>query len=128
MSTLFPKVMRFAAVGVIATLTHVAVFTLAVEVGRIEAVAANALAFSVAVLVGYALNRRWTFAASGGVATQLSRYVAASLFGLAVNSAIMFVVVHGLQWSPYVGLVIGLLLMPPLTFALNHLWVFRPPA
>jgi putative flippase GtrA len=50
----------------------------------------------------------------------------AALIGLAANSLIMFLAVHAVHWSPYVGLVWSVLLVPPLTFALNHLWVFRP--
>jgi putative flippase GtrA len=125
MPTALRRFARFAVVGVLATATHTAVFAAAIEIARIEAVAANAAAFSVAVLVGYALNRRWTFAAHGGNDARLWRYVVAALAGLALNSAIMFAVVHGAHWSPYVGLVLALGLVPPVTFALNQFWVFR---
>jgi putative flippase GtrA len=116
---------RFATVGALASAVHTAVFALAIELGHVEAVLANAIAFSVAVLVGYALNRRWTFAAHGAAHARLWRYVIAQLIGLAWNSVIMFAAVHGAKWSPYLGLLLSLLLVPPLTFALNQLWVFR---
>jgi putative flippase GtrA len=61
MPTLLRRFAKFAVVGVIATVTHTSLFAVAIEVGRIEAVTANALAFSVAVLVGYALNQFWVF-------------------------------------------------------------------
>ena len=128
MPTMLRRFAKFAIVGVIATVTHTLVFAAAIEVGRIEAVTANALAFSVAVLVGYALNRRWTFAGHGAHGARLWRYVAGALAGLAVNSAIMYVVVHRIHWSPYVGLVLALIIVPPVTFALNQFWVFRPRA
>ena len=125
MPTVLRRFARFAVVGVIATATHATVFAVAIEALRIEAVAANALAFCVAVLVGYALNRRWTFAAHGGQGARLWRYVVGALAGLAVNSAIMYAVVHVAKASPYLGLVLGIVTVPPLTFALNQLWVFR---
>ena len=125
MPTVLRRFARFAVVGVIATLTHTAVFTVAIEALRIEPVTATALAFCVAVLVGYALNRRWTFAAHGGQDARLWRYVVGALAGLAVNSAIMYAVVHVAKASPYLGLVLGIVTVPPLTFALNQLWVFR---
>ena len=128
MPTVFHRFARFAVVGVIATATHTAVFATAIELARIEPVSANALAFVIAVLVGFALNRKWTFAAHGGADARLWRYFVGALAGLAVNSAIMYVATHRLHWSPYVGLGLALVIMPPLTFALNHYWVFRPRA
>ncbi len=128
MSTLFHRFVRFAVVGVIATATHTAVFAALIELAHIEPVTANAMAFVVAVLVGFALNRSWTFAAHGGAEARLWRYVVGALAGLGVNSAIMYVATHKLQWSPYVGLALALCVVPPLTFALNQYWVFRPRA
>jgi putative flippase GtrA len=126
MPTLLRRFARFAVVGVIATATHTAVFTLAIEGVGIEPVLANALAFCVALLVGFTLNRKWTFAAHGGPDARLWRYAVGALAGLAVNSVIMAAVVHGAHLSPYLGLALALTVVPPLTFALNHYWVFRP--
>jgi putative flippase GtrA len=128
MPTLLRRFVRFAIVGVIATATHTAVFAVLIELGRIEPVTATALAFVVAVLVGFALNRSWTFAAHGGADARLWRYFVGALAGLGINSAIMYVATHRLQWSPYVGLALALCIVPPLTFALNQYWVFRPRA
>ena len=64
--------------------------------------------------------------AHGGHDARLWRYVAGALAGLAVNSAIMYAAVHGAHWSPYVGLGLAIVAVPPLTFALNQFWVFRP--
>jgi putative flippase GtrA len=125
MPTIVRRFAKFATVGVLATLAHTAVFSAAIELGRIDPVLANALAFSVAVLVGFALNRRWTFAGHGGESAQLWRYVVAALVGLAGSSLIMHAAVNVARWSPYVGLALSLVLMPPLSFALNQLWVFR---
>ena len=125
MRAVFYRFLRFGVVGVINTLAHVAVFAACIELARIEPVTANAIAFGVAVLVGYALNRGWTFAyhAEHG---RLWRYVVGALIGLGCNSAIMYVAVHRMQWSPYIGLAIALVVVPPLSFALNQFWVFRP--
>jgi len=126
MSSVLRRFARFAVVGAIATATHVFVFTLAVEIGHIEAVTSNAMAFIVAVLVGYTLNRHWTFVAHEQSHARIWRYAVAALVVLALNSAIMFVAVHVARWSPYVGLVISILVAPPFSFALNQYWVFRP--
>ena len=125
MPTALRRFVRFAVVGVLATAVHTAVFTVAIELAHVEAVLANGIAFSVAVLVGYALNRRWTFATHGATHARLWRYVIAQLIGLGWNSVIMYAAVHGANWSPYLGLLLSLVLVPPLTFALSQFWVFR---
>ena len=124
MPTLVAKFARFAAVGVLATAVHGVLFAIAIEWLALDPVLATALAFTVAMLVGFSLNRRWTFAAHGADA-RLWRYAVGALIGLGANSLIMFVAVHVVRWSPYVGFALSVLLVPPLTFALNQLWVFR---
>ena len=128
MPSVLHRFARFAVVGAIATAIHAAVFTIAIEFVDIEPVTANALAFVVALLTGYALNRRWTFVAHGAEHARLWRYAIAALVVLALNSAIMFAVVHVAHWSPYIGLAVSIVLAPPVSFALNQYWVFRPRA
>jgi len=125
MPSVLHRFARFAVVGAIATAIHAAVFTIAIEFAQMEAVAANALAFVVALLTGYALNRRWTFVAHGAEHARLWRYAIAALVVLGLNSTIMFAVVHVAHWSPYVGLALSIVLAPPVSFALNQYWVFR---
>lgn len=117
---------RFAVAGAIATAIHAAVFALLIEATRIDPVAATVAAFSVAFLAGFALNRVWTFGSRADPLAQLPRYLAAQLAGLACSAAIMYVSVHAQRWSPYVGLALSIVLVPPLTFALSRWWVFRP--
>lgn len=116
---------RFAVVGAIATAVHAAVFALAIESTPLDPVAATAIAFCIAFAVGFTLNRRWTFRSRGRPAAELPRYLVAQLAGLVVNAAIMAFAVHLQRWSPYVGLALGIALVPPLTFALSRWWVFR---
>jgi putative flippase GtrA len=128
MPTLLQRFGRFAVVGAVATATHAAVFAAAIEVTHIEPVLATALAFVIAMLAGFALNRRWTFAVSDAPTRRLWRYALAALAGLALNAGIMYCVVHLLHWSPYLGLAAAIVLVPPVSFSLNHFWVFREPA
>jgi putative flippase GtrA len=115
---------RFAVVGAVATAIHAAGFALAIETTPIDPVAATAAAFVVAFLAGYALNRRWTFASRADPLGQLPRYLLVQLGGLALNAAIMAFAVHAQRWSPYAGLALAIVLVPPLTFALARSWVF----
>lgn len=118
---------RFALVGVAATAVHAAVFALAIETTSLDPVVATALAFLVAFATGFVLNRRWTFRSGADPLHELPRYLVAQLVGLCLNAAIMAFAVHVQNWSPYVGLGLSIVLVPPLTFALARWWVFRPP-
>lgn len=118
---------RFASVGIGATLIHVAVFGLLIETTPVDPVAATALAFAVAFVAGYLMNRRWTFRSSGAWTRELPRYLATQLAGLALSAGIMAAVVHGLGGSPWLGLAAGLLLVPPLSYLLARVFVFGAP-
>jgi len=116
--------LRFAAVGVVATALHIAVFALLVETSPVDPVAATAIAFGVAFVAGYLMNRRWTFRSTGAWTAELPRYLATQLAGLALNAAIMAIAVHALALSPYAGLAASLLLVPPLSYLLARRWAF----
>jgi putative flippase GtrA len=117
--------LRFAVVGVAATATHAAVFALAIETTSLDPVAATAIAFLVALAVGFTFNRRWTFRSNAHPLLELPRYLVAQLAGLGLNAGIMAYAVHVQRWSPYVGLALAIVLVPPVTFALARWWVFR---
>ena len=116
---------RFAVVGAVATTIHAAVFTLLVETTPLDPVVATVIAFFVAFVAGFALNRAWTFRSRADPIAQLPRYLAVQLVGLALNAAIMALAVHVQHWSPYIGLGLAIVLVPPVTFALARGWAFR---
>lgn len=117
--------LRFALVGATATAVHAAVFALLVETTPIDPVAATVVAFVVAFACGFVLNRRWTFDSRTDPLAQLPRYLAAQLVGLGLSATIMAYAVHARDWSPYVGLALSIVMVPPVTYALARWWVFR---
>ena len=117
--------LRFALVGATATAVHAAVFALLVETTPIDPVAATVVAFVVAFACGFVLNRRWTFDSRADPMAQLPRYLAAQLAGLGLSAAIMAYAVHARDWSPYVGLALSIVMVPPVTYPLARWWVFR---
>jgi putative flippase GtrA len=117
--------LRFAVVGAIATAVHAAVFSVLVETTPIDPVVATCIAFAVAFVAGFTLNRAWTFGSRASPAAQLPRYLVVQLAGLALNAAIMAFAVHAQRWSPYAGLALAIVLVPPVTFALARGWAFR---
>ncbi|MBO9433422.1 GtrA family protein [Ruegeria sp. R13_0] len=86
---MIPQICRFGAVGVIATLVHIALGLLLIRCGLILHVA-NALAFSCAFLLGFTAHYFFTFRdKSASILMALSRYFVVAMTGYALNGAIL---------------------------------------
>ncbi|MBH9552062.1 GtrA family protein [Inhella gelatinilytica] len=121
------QVARYGVVGLIGTAAHFLLMVAAVEIGDWDPVAAGVLGFVAALVISYALNRCWTFRTGGPVAKGFLRFTAVALFALAVNSGLLFVLVHGVQLH-YLQAQIALIWVPPcLNFVLNRRWTFATP-
>jgi putative flippase GtrA len=123
---------RFGAVGVIATVTHVLMFTTGIELAGLAPLAANFAAFGIAVLVSFLGHLHWTF--GGQIASHqrqqqraaLARFIVVALTGLALNSLVVYLVVH-LMGLPYqYAIVLMISVVPLLIFVFLKLWVFHP--
>jgi putative flippase GtrA len=74
-------------------------------------------------VTGYALNRRWTFAARHS-ATAGAVYVGVTLCGLGLDTALVHVI-HGAGASALAAFVLALPIVTLLTFAANRRLTFR---
>jgi putative flippase GtrA len=86
---------RFGAVGLLATVVHVTVAIGLVELTGLPVFWANIAAFSVAVVISYAGNHRWTFARDGAHARYFPRFVAIAALGLALSQGIVWGITEG---------------------------------
>jgi dolichol-phosphate mannosyltransferase len=96
-SALVRQFARFAVVGGLGVLTNLAIFFALVDVGGLSPFIGAVAAFAVAVTQNYVLNQLWTFRERGGgrlAAARYAQFVATSLLGLAVNLAILGLLVH----------------------------------
>lgn len=122
----FGEVVRFGAVGVLATGVHAAAFALLVELGRARAITASMLAFLVALTVSYAGHRYWTFASAGTASSgAFTRFFATALLGLGLSAGSTFVIVDAMGASYRYALGFVVLAVPLSTFALSKFWVFQ---
>jgi len=119
------SVLRFGVSGVLATATHVAVFTALVELGGARPVFASVPAFCAALGVSYALNYHWTFEALGEHRVMLPRFALVALLGLGLNVLITYVVVDVAgSWYGYALLAV-VTIVPVVTYLLSRHWVFK---
>ena len=77
--------LRFIAVGLLNTGVGVATIALASLAFKAHPYVANALGFAVGILVGYQLNRRWTFGSSSSLLITAPRYLLVFAVSYAIN-------------------------------------------
>lgn len=111
------SMLRFAAVGALATLIHVAVAAWALQTRAWSPAAANGLAFVIANLVSYLANTRWSFGARPGAGNAL-RFTAISLAALALTMALAAAVQRA-GGSDAWGIALVVMVVPGLTY-LGH--------
>jgi putative flippase GtrA len=92
---LFHQLLKFVVVGVINTAIDFAVLNILSAITGIYSGAGiiwiNSLAFAVAVINSYFMNKYWTFATKGSVgAGEASSFLLVSLVGLSINSGLVF--------------------------------------
>lgn len=123
------QVLKFGSVGLAATLTHVGLFVLAVETLGLAPLAANVAAFSVAVLVSFAGHFHWTFRPPPDEDRRewtgaLARFIAVALFGLTLNSLLVYVTVNMLHLPYLVAAALMASVVPVFLFLLSRFWAF----
>ncbi len=84
------QLIRFGISGVAGFLVDSGIVTLCTQTVRMGPIPSQAVAFSVAVMVTWTINRRWTFAdhASDRWMNELSRYIAANSLGATINNGV----------------------------------------
>lgn len=119
------RLTRYAIVGMLATMTHIGILVVLVEAFHQEPVFSSTVGFMVALVFSYFLNRNWTFQTNLAHSYALTRYVIISLFGLLLNSGIMYLTVNILGWWYLLGQFTVILIVPASNFWLNSSWSFR---
>jgi putative flippase GtrA len=123
------KAATFALVGTVNMVVDFSLFSLAYFVLGLSIVAANVLAWSIAVTGSYVMNSTFTFAEESGRRLRLKAYatfVVAQLGGLLASTVTVFVA------SYFMPVLVGKLLAIGVTFLINfslsHFIVFRRQA
>jgi putative flippase GtrA len=118
------QLVRFLAVGASGYVVNLLVFALA-TVGGLHYIPAAVMAFVVAWMNNFMLNRYWTFRARGdGMVLQGLRYFLVSVVALGAN----LIILHLLVQSGLVELLaqaIAIVLVTPLSYLLSRRWSFR---
>ena len=125
--------LKFAVVGTVGTVVNLAVLQatlllwdlLVGEPTTSVEIFASGLAFCVAVVNNYLLNRWWTFRATGSFAVQFVKFVVVSIAGLGLNELVFWVCRTQLDLDVLVSQGVAILCVLPFNFIVNKLWSFR---
>src|SRR5438034_75618 len=117
--------LKFAVVGVSNTLLTLLVYAFLLKVVGMWYLAASAIGFIAGATNGFLLNRRWTFREHVGDAFTPVRWAVVQGCGLAVNEALLFVLVHQARLDELVAQAFATALVTTLTFFANRAWTFR---
>lgn len=124
---------KFAVVGGVGTAVNLLVLKLTLFAwGQFHATTpyaveafASGLAFAVAVVNNYLLNRWWTFRSSGTMGAEFIKFLIVSIAGLVLNEIVFFIFRAQLHVNVLVSQLIAIVCVLPFNFALNKLWSFR---
>lgn len=121
-----PEFLRFGTVGLAATGIHWIVLSLVVETFGILTSLANGLAFLCAASVTYLGQSLWVFSArSHHNAMQVLRFTLSLAIGFVANVCIMALTIHVLGLPYQAGFLLGIIVVPALSFLINRFWVFN---
>ncbi len=124
---------KFAVVGGTGTVVNLVVLKVTLFVwGRLVGdptlpaeVFASALAFAVAVVNNYLLNRWWTFRSKGSMRSEFVKFLIVSLAGLGLNELAFLAFRGGLGIDVLLSQLLAIACVLPFNFVVNKLWSFR---
>jgi len=120
------QLVRFGLVGGVGFIVNVAVYALFVHSVGLDYRAASVVAWLVAVMNNFVLNRHWTFAAGDGRArSQAIRFLLVSLVAEAFSLLLLTLFVQGAGIAKIPAQALAVAASMPLNFLGNKLWSFR---
>lgn len=117
-------VWRFALVGISATIVHMLVVWMLIEVGSRAPLLANLAAFLTAFVVSFTGHYFWTFRVPGhfGRAAQRFFLIAGSAF--AINTSLLAMLLKVSWLSNSSAAMLAAIVVPVITFVASRLWGF----
>ena len=118
--------MRFLVVGVISTVINYAIYFLMIRGLEINYLVSSASGFLSGVVVGYFLNKNWTYSVSEPTnIIMVARYLAVYVISLVAGLAFLYVLVDKFSVHPLVANVAAIMLTTCTNFLGTKFFVFR---
>lgn len=108
-----------------ATIVHIVIVILLIELLAIRPWVASAIAFSFAVFISYRVNHLWTFATTDPRLECFPKFMLVAIAGASTHAGITYLMVDVLGYWYGSAIILAIFIATPLTFAANKLWTFR---
>jgi len=118
------QILRFGAVGILATAIHALVASTYLLAGHDSALTANLLGFTASFAWSFAGNVYWVFRFKGSLLGVFPKFLALSVCGLALSTTIS-VATDSAGLNPFWALGFVVLTVPWLSYFANRVLVFR---
>ena len=125
--TILAEIARFATVGVANTVVGLAVIYGGM-LGGLADIPANALGYVTGLLLGFVLNKHWTFRWRGTVSHAFARYSLCFVLAYGVNLACLLVLTRPLRVDSYIAQALSIVFYTATFYSLSRVWVFRSGA
>lgn len=116
---------RYLVVGVVNTLAGLAVILALQSIAGMSPYSANAGGYICGILLGFSLNRRWTFRYGDRSRSTALLYVLAFAACYALNLGTLFVTAHWFRWPTALAQMVSLAVYSVAFFFLCRIVVFR---
>lgn len=132
MITFFTRhlIIRYLISGFTSAFVNIFLFSVFFYYLHIHYILANVIAFCVAFCVSLVLQKFWTFQdhSTENIHIQGLFYLGSSLFGLGLNTLILYICVDVLGKLPLSGVIIAGILTAMCTFQINKRYIFNQEA
>jgi glycosyltransferase involved in cell wall biosynthesis/putative flippase GtrA len=116
---------RFLIVGVANTLVGLSAIYFAMYFLRLDIVHANAIGYSVGILLGFALNKIWTFSSRDHFVSSFIRYLLVLAVAYVANLATVLFSNSHFDLNPYIAQALGIIPYTAIGFLGSRYFVFR---
>jgi putative flippase GtrA len=122
---LLRQLVRFLTAGILTNVVNYATFWLLLRQLGVHYVAASVMGFLAGFVVGFILNRQWTFEATAADGrSQLLRFFALNSFSLAVNAGTIWLFTAVFHLIPELSQLIAIAISTLINFTGSKFWVF----
>jgi putative flippase GtrA len=121
------RLVRFSAVGGLATVVHIGVAMVAVAAAGANPTVGSMVGFGAAFLVSYFGHFRFTFAAPGRHRDYLLKFAASSLASFFLSTGAVWVATAILRIDYKPALIALAIIVPLCNYLVNRFWVFLLP-
>ena len=112
--------------GGISTVIHYAISCFLHYFFNMQPLATNAIAFFVSLIFSFSWHKRFTFESDVKIHSGYAKFCLIGLAGLVCSQIIMWLTYHVLGIGFLYSQLIAIIILPPITYVLNHNWTFKP--